>query len=208
MTWPTKTDFADGDVLSAAQVNNIGTNLNEADPTGITDGYVLTADGAGGMGWEALPPSGSMTQIATGNLTGSSVTLTSIPGTYEMLRLFLERPIANTDIRMRINGQTSTLYYSKWSYIGTLSYSTSNDSYFKIRQINGDSVWLQCDFPNYATTSSFKAFLSTSWLTSSSAGEQVVGHYQSSINAITSIELFLNPVYSFTNGKYTLWGIS
>ena len=46
MTWPTKTDFVDGDVLSAAQVNNIGTNLNIFNPTSVAANKVLTADGS------------------------------------------------------------------------------------------------------------------------------------------------------------------
>lgn len=87
MAWPTKTDFVDGDVLTAAQVNNIGTNLNLANPTGITDGFVLTANGAGSMGWEAVA-SGGMTLLATANLSGqTTVTVSSISQDY--INLFL-----------------------------------------------------------------------------------------------------------------------
>lgn len=115
MTWPTKTDFVDGDVLTAAQVNNIGTNLNEADPTGITDGYVLTADGADGMGWEAIV-SGGLTQIATGTLSGSTLNITSIPQTYKDLYLQLYNVQASTNLtRYRLNNNsTSNVYQQTW----------------------------------------------------------------------------------------------
>lgn len=88
MTWPTKTDFVDGDVLTASQVNNIGTNLNEFDPTGITAGYVLTADGAGSVNWagaggtivqavQATVTSGNVSTSGTTDVsTGLSVTIT------------------------------------------------------------------------------------------------------------------------------------
>jgi hypothetical protein len=90
MTWPTKTDFVDGDVLTAAQVNNIGTNLNLADPTGITDGYVLTADGAGSMGWEQVA-AGGMTLLASGSFAAGvgTTTVSSINQTYNSLELWV-----------------------------------------------------------------------------------------------------------------------
>lgn len=93
MAWPTKTDFADGDVLTAAQVNNIGTNLNLANPTGITDGYVLTANGANSMGWEALPPPASYTLLTSGTVTNQAeVLLTNISDAYTDLELFVMNP--------------------------------------------------------------------------------------------------------------------
>lgn len=121
MTWPTKTDFVDGDVLTAAQVNNIGTNLNLADPTGITDGYVLTADGANGMGWEAIV-AGGMTLITSGTLSGSSVNLTSIPATYKDLYLYLTNintnVAATTQFRFN-NNSTSNIYQQTYVKQGT-----------------------------------------------------------------------------------------
>ena len=77
MTWPTKTDFVDGDVLTATQVNNIGTNLNLYDPTSATSGQVPIADGAGSVAF-GLPPS-AYVQITPSsiNFTGTSATIES-----------------------------------------------------------------------------------------------------------------------------------
>lgn len=85
MTWPTKTDFVDGDVLTAAQVNNIGTNLNLANPTGITDGYVLTADGAGSMGWEPLGASAPYELLATTTNTSTTTTFSYTFSNYQKI---------------------------------------------------------------------------------------------------------------------------
>ena len=113
MTWPTKTDFVDGDVLTAAQVNNIGTNLNEADPTGITDGFVLTADGAGGMAWEAA--GGAVEVLASTQASGSvnTITFSSIPSTSRNLKLVIgaTTQTANGTLRMRFNNDSGGTSY-------------------------------------------------------------------------------------------------
>ena len=163
MTWPTKTDFADGDVLTAAQVNNIGTNLNEADPTGITDGYVLTADGAGGMGWEL--PGGGWTLISSDNQTGVSLTdytISSLPQTYKSLLLVWRMGESTTATPMlRWNGLTSNYWYS-----GTVRNSNlgntfaSNGIYLNGASGSGGGTfpWTgQVFFPNY--TNSYEKYV-------------------------------------------------
>ena len=130
MTWPTKTDFVDGDVLTAAQVNNIGTNLNEADPTGITDGYVLTADGAGGMGWEQVA-AGGWTLISSGSLSGSSViTFSSIPQTYKNLHLMVVNWGQATGSRLYayFNNNTSANYFVSTRYFTANGTAQSDDN--------------------------------------------------------------------------------
>jgi len=77
MTWPTKTDFVDGDVLTATQVNNIGTNLNVFDPTSATIGQVPVADGAGSAAWGAV--ASGLTLITTVTVTsGSTVNVDNV----------------------------------------------------------------------------------------------------------------------------------
>lgn len=79
MTWPTKTDFVDGDVLNAAQVNNIGTNLNLYNPTSATTGQVPIADGAGSVAFGNLSVPSTYTQITPSSIsyTGTSATIAS-----------------------------------------------------------------------------------------------------------------------------------
>lgn len=84
MTWPTKNDFVDGDVLTAAQVNNIGNNLNEFDPTSASSGQVWVADGAGSGAYAS--PGGGLTLLGSVALTsGSSQSVTGIATTYQNL---------------------------------------------------------------------------------------------------------------------------
>ena len=75
MTWPTKTDFVDGDVLTAAQVNNIGTNLNIFDPTSATSGQVPIADGAGSAAWGSVPSGLAVMTPSAVSVTGGSATI-------------------------------------------------------------------------------------------------------------------------------------
>lgn len=130
MAWPTKTDFADGDVLTAAQVNNIGTNLNLANPTGITDGYVLTADGANSMGWEALPPPASYTLLTSGTVTNQTeVLLTNISSAYTDLELFVLDVSPNAGTNLTIDCYTGATpaagSYKQWTTIFGTTYTLS-----------------------------------------------------------------------------------
>ena len=86
MTWPTKDDFVNGDVLTAAQVNNIADNLNLFDPTSATNGQVPVANGAGSVAW-ATAASGltimkpTSTAVGSGTATinaGGSVTISAV----------------------------------------------------------------------------------------------------------------------------------
>ena len=158
MTWPTKTDFVDGDVLTASQVNNIGTNLNEADPTGITDGYVLTADGAGGMGWEL--PGGGWTLISSDTQTGVSLTdytISSLPQTYKSLLLVFGLKESTTATPMlRWNASTTNYWYSGTFQNNNLGNTIgSNGIYLNGASASGGATfpWTgQVFFPNYTNS--------------------------------------------------------
>jgi hypothetical protein len=111
--FPVKADYASGDVLTAAQMNDLSGTLNYLDPTAKGDLFpassgtaltrlavganntVLTADSAEatGMKWAAAGSSGGMTLISTTALTGTTITISSIPTTYKNLEIV----IANTN---------------------------------------------------------------------------------------------------------------
>ena len=108
---------AKGDVIAAtasATVSNLAVGANDT---------VLTADStaATGLKW-ATPSSGGMTLISTTTLTGSSVTLSSIPATYKDLRLVIRDylpSVDNANMDMRWNADTGTRYnYADYSTIG------------------------------------------------------------------------------------------
>jgi len=80
-----------------------------------TNDQVLTADSttATGLKW-ATPSSGGMTLISTTTLTGASVTLSSIPQTYNDLRLVIRNPLPATDgsyLTLQYNGVTTSQYF-------------------------------------------------------------------------------------------------
>lgn len=154
MTWPTKTDFVDGDVLTANQVNNIGTNLNLADPTGITDGYVLTADGAGSMGWEAVNSGAvflgevDLQSIATASVSGLTTT------GYKSL-LFSITSFTNASsggsIGLRFNGNTGSFYGTTYTDT-TTNYHTASTTDIRLAQAAGPGVIFFVSGTIYLTT--------------------------------------------------------
>lgn len=132
---------------------------------GGTNGHVLTVNSGATYGaeWAAVSASG-MTLINTGGttLTGASVTISSIPGTYNYLKLFIEecRPATDgTYIMMRFNGDsTSSRYQSRAS-----SYDASNVSFvdnhfiFTNDMDNGTSnAIMTVDIYGYANTATWK----------------------------------------------------
>lgn len=128
MTWPTKDDFADGDVLTAAQVNNIADNLNIFDPTSATTGQIWTADGAGSGSYQTVA-SGAFSTLASGNLpTGTgTLTLSSISSAYKSLRLVMSAwsGTSTGELQVRVNN-ISTSSYSTLYWYGVSTANTQN----------------------------------------------------------------------------------
>ena len=207
MTWPTKTDFVDGDVLTAAQVNNIGTNLNEINPTGITDGYVVTADGAGGLGWEAVP-SGSFTQIATGTLGSAGSSITSIPSTYRRLAFGLYGVAGGLRVIIRLNNITTTTYQYLESYSNSTTLQTqassASDSWLMGLVTTAGSYFGFIDHYASSTRPLFQYVCGSTYSgspTRAFGGGQYVGDIN--VNRVD----FLPLSGTFTAGTYTLWGV-
>jgi len=74
-------------------------------------GQVLTVSG-GNPVW-ATASSGGMTSLASGSLSGASLDLTSISGSYQQLKLFLRNSqfsSAGTEIRVRLNNLSTGIY--------------------------------------------------------------------------------------------------
>jgi hypothetical protein len=118
MTWPTKTDFVDGDVLTATQVNNIGTNLNLYNPTSATSGQVPIADGAGSVAFGDVV-AGAYTLITSGTISAATTTdITSITQAYKHLEVWLY------DINISSNGDIRIDMYDG-TFPGSSGYTVS-----------------------------------------------------------------------------------
>lgn len=125
--FPTKANWAAGDILTAAQMDDLAGTLNLMNPatkgdlfTGSAantytkttvgaDGTVLTADAAstGGVKW-ATASGGGMTLLSTTSLTGSSVTITGISQSYTDLYVLLINAITSTSSVIRFDPNSTT----------------------------------------------------------------------------------------------------
>jgi hypothetical protein len=98
VVWPSKNNFANGDVLTATNMNNIGDTLNVFNPTSATNGQVWTANGSGSGSYQTLSPA-SYTSLATGTISSATtVTISSISQAYTHVELWIFNiSLATTD---------------------------------------------------------------------------------------------------------------
>jgi hypothetical protein len=172
-----------------------------------TNGQVLTADSTAtnGVAW-ATASSGGMTSIASGSLSGASVTLSSISGSYKDLYLILRDwypSVANRQTGIQFNGDTGTTYISmagaNLSEIRTLTNQAATNG-------NAFSSFYIYD---YANASHYKSVVTVS------NAENSTGEYQTNTQAaywqnaavITSITIKLN-ADNFSGGTYVLYGVN
>lgn len=152
---PLKTTYADGDVFSAADINDTNGTVNLLNPVakgsiisasaantpsrlavGAND-TVLTADSttATGLKW-ATPSSGGMTLISSTTFNGTAgVTLSSIPATYNHLQIVVRDFLPASDfsiLKLRFNNDSasryttsSARYFGSQVDDGTASFSSS-----------------------------------------------------------------------------------
>lgn len=90
---------------------------------------VLTADSstATGLKW-AAPAAGGMTQLATGSLSGTTTTISSISGSYRNLVIRLEDLVTsgNVNVFLRFNSDTASNY--RYAQINSQDFNTVNSS--------------------------------------------------------------------------------
>lgn len=205
---------ASGDII-------IGTGSGTFDnlPIGTT-GQILTADTTVSpykVKWAAPASGGGMTVIASGSLSGSSLSLTSIPQTYNNLQLVLRDwtfSSASTNFKGTVNGATQ---YSSMCQYGQSTSSTGNSFYQSLgwMQLVEASVIAAQEDPvcvldvyDYTNTTSYKAFNGLSAVTET-AGNTVVTHCRGSSKSTAAVTtLTITSVGgTFTAGTYTLYGV-
>lgn len=210
----TATLTAKGDVLTATAANTLAR-------LGVgTNGQVLTADStqATGLSWAAVS-GGGMTQIATGTLSGATLDITSIPGTYNYLILYL------TDFRINTTGLTTYVkpnnttiagyYYGRnldtsaalsGSWAGEINPTAALSTTSGQSTINV-AVYT---FHNYATASTRKMIIGQINYNTDATLNQRINLYKSAYHsgssaAITSIRFDSSSTWG--GGTYTLWGV-
>jgi hypothetical protein len=184
---------------------------------GGTNGHTLQVDSSTstGLKWAAAS-SGGMTLISTTTLTGASISLTSIPGTYKNLQLVVRnwRPADdNKGLLLRFNGdsaanrhtQQKVFEASAQTFTGTYvdtGYATDNTT---------DSGIVVLNFTDYANTATWKyceiiSFVSNETTVTSYNYRKIFGAYNQT-GAITSLTL-LPESGNFNAGSALLYGVA
>jgi hypothetical protein len=221
--FPVKANYATGDVLSAANMNDLSGTLNYIDPTGETNGYVLTrnSSASGGLEWAASGgSSGGMTLLSTTTLSGSSTSISITPTGYNEIVVIVHGVTngSNGNLFMGINSDTTAANYVQAFYAteGTSYYSGANVGVAGVNAIipgqagylganNNNIAQFIIEQPNLTTrklVSAQSAFYSSSSL---HAATNTTCNYATS-SALSSIQLFTT-VGSFTAGTALVYGV-
>ena len=196
----------------------VGTTTNDSGILGVgsTD-QVLTVDSstATGLKW-ATASAGGMTLISTTALSGSSVTLSSIPSTYKNLQLVIRDVATATDdnyMLLRFNGDSGSNRH------GVLSSNSADYTVLftntQITMTGGldntvfDSL-VVVDIPDYANTVTQKFAPYRSLFTFYDSGTKLSTNgtmYYNQTSAISSLEIRI--LYgTFSGGTALLYGVS
>lgn len=193
-----------------------------------TNGQVLTADSTAstGMKWAAAA-GGSYTTLASGTLSGSALSLTSISGSYKNLVLLMDtvsiNGTTNVDLYLRWNAY-ATNYFNAQTYVsddgtGGQAYSYTTGAY--LNWVNGTTGLIEYNTPtgtdfrielyDYAATGNKKGTMDARYYASSANKYRMVhseiarqGNYTT---AITSLTVTLS-TSTFAGGNYILYGVA
>lgn len=203
---------ASGDII-------VGTGSGTFDnlPIGTT-GQVLTADTTVSpykVKW-ATVSAGGMTELASGTLSGTTVTLSSISASYKDLKLVLRdfSTNANAQINIGLNNQASgQIYgYQTQQYANALNQTYTYISPFGTRSIEANQTnnSLIVDIYDYTSTT-YHNIRACGTVEDASANAVNYGFWNGSTlftTVIDRIDIFLNSTNTFDNGTYILYGVS
>ena len=179
-----------------------------------TNGQVLTADSAEatGLKW-ATPSSGSLTELATGSLSGTTVTISSIDQTYKDLRLYLydytNSSSGGSGMVLSINGNTSSIYNRVGVNNGTAGLNTSSGNLSLQTPINTNPEAVAVyEFNEYTNTTASKKGMYWAYHNDYNGSPFMLGYWFAiqTTSAVSSISLTVGGG-SFASGTYRLVGI-
>jgi hypothetical protein len=199
---------AKGDLIAATASDTVSRLAVGANDT------VLMADStaATGLKWGSVS-GGGMTVLASGTLSGTSVTLSSIAQTYNTLILKVISAQAVTTagvLLVRTNNVSTADHQNGFLSINTTSNQTASSlTGFRSNDCTVLTVsnpnYIEYTFPNYTSTTSFKpATVFADRLNTTTWG---VSESSSQTAAITSLVILNNNATSFNGGTYVLYGV-
>ena len=153
---------------------------------------------------------GGMTQIATGSLSGGTVTISSIAGTYTDLRLIVrdhETQSAQTSFRVRVNSNSATEYFFGTA---TSTNSSASDGWTITSaspSLSPTSTMI-LNIYNYASSTRRVGNYYAWSTTNGSVFYNVMGVLAyNNTTAITSVSILAQGGETFDGGTYEVWGI-
>ena len=174
-------------------------------------GQVLTVSG-GVPAW-STPSAGAYTSLATGSLSGSSISITSISGAYRDLVLVVSNfynSTSSTYFTYTVNS-TNNIYMTGAGNSGSATTSADSSTFYSgadiynAAQTSTEILTLQ----NYASstwkTGEFNTFTQKNATPDYTIINRMVGMRLAS--AITSIQIIATGGGTFTAGTYTLYGV-
>jgi hypothetical protein len=203
--------FANAAARTAAVTSPQEGNMSYLKDTNATQFY----DGAA---WQTVGAAGGgMTLINTGGttLTGATVTIGSIPSTYNNLQLIITNFKPATDnkfLNARFNSDSSGLYVSDGLSDNRGAAATDTAMLLGFRNDNTTAEGLiQADFYNYANTTTWKMGKSVSFTNDATTPTLynlwAVSQLWRNTAAITSINLSVESGGNFTSGTAYLYGV-
>jgi hypothetical protein len=203
---------AKGDIIAATAADTVSRLA-----VGSND-QVLTADSstATGLKW-AAPSAGGMTLISTTSLSGTSVTLSSIPQTYVHLQLVIVGNYTNfgfEGLAIRFNGDSTSNRHYEGGVYGNLSGAVPASTKIKVTvDIKTGVTNSLCvvDIPYYTSTTTRK-FLSGMSMgqdgnTTTNSGTRFTNGFYNQDGATTSLVVLSQDGGTFQAGTVYLYGV-
>jgi hypothetical protein len=218
-TTPADTDLVkDGAAAIRTLAGNIDTSL--VDLKGGTTGQYLQKNSGTDLDYVwANVSAGGMTLISTTTMTGASVTISSIPATYNDLQIIVQAFKPATDSQafsMRVNGDSGANRYRgslTWSDAGADNI-TFDSTKWDIDQRGTDNTTATglyyFTIPNYANTTTWKIItglgFSQNFTTTTNFNHGTFRSVYNQTAAISSLTFFPNSG-NFTSGTILLYGV-
>jgi len=191
-----------GDIEYRSATANTNTRLGIG-----TTGQVLTV--SGGVPTWATASSGGMTLISTTTLSGTAVSISSIPSGYNSIQLWIQDAtysLARDTLFVNPNGATNITTAAMYRGGSTSVESKTNDSYYPIGDggYTSGTNFCMVEIFNYASASTRKSITSAGGDTSVGGG---AAGFINTGSAITSLTIRTFNSRNFTGGTALLYGV-